>query len=225
MDPNSVRQQWEERSGEYSPDYYAYYGPDETSELLRARLDLAVASDASVLELGCSSGRHLARLHEAGYEDLHGIEINDEALSVMEETYPDLAAAGTFHIDAIEETVPEFDDGQFDVVFSVETLQHLHPDDEWVFDEVARITGDRLITVENEVSDESESGESGETDESDGSETDVNYVRDEFPLYYRNWNRIFTERGFAEIDSETLDRDTFRVFRPVESAADSASQS
>ncbi|WP_231183894.1 class I SAM-dependent methyltransferase [Haladaptatus sp. DYF46] len=224
MDPNSVRQQWEERSGEYSPDYYAYYGPDETSELLRARLDSAVASDASVLELGCSSGRHLARLHEAGYEDLHGIEINDEALSVMEETYPDLAEAGTFHIDAIEETVPEFDDGQFDVVFSVETLQHLHPDDEWVFDEVARITGERLITVENEVSDESESGE---TDESDGSEPDVNYVRDEFPLYYRNWNRIFTERGFAEIDSETLDRDTFRVFRPVESAdaADSASQS
>lgn len=237
MDPNSVRKQWEERSGEYSPDYYAYYGPNETSELLRARLDSAVASDASILELGCSSGRHLAHLHEAGYENLHGIEINDEALSVMEETYPDLAEEGTFHIDAIEETVPEFDDGQFDVVFSVETLQHLHPDDGRVFDELARITGERLITVENErsgdggadvdgeVDEERDETEGGTTGEVDGS--DVNYVRDEFPLYYRNWNRIFTERGFAEIDSEALDRDTFRVFRPVESAeaADSASQS
>jgi SAM-dependent methyltransferase len=240
MDPNSVRKQWEERSGEYSPDYYAYYGPNETSELLRARLDSAVASDASILELGCSSGRHLARLHEAGYEDLHGIEINDEALSVMEETYPDLAEAGTFYIDAIEETVPQFDDDRFDVVFSIETLQHLHPDDEWVFDEVARITGERLLTVENEGSDDGEvdggaegdkteerSGteEGGESEEEDGS--DVNYVRGEFPLYYRNWNRIFTERGFAETDSKALDRDTFRAFRPVESADadDSASQS
>ncbi|WP_423745374.1 class I SAM-dependent methyltransferase (plasmid) [Haladaptatus sp. SPP-AMP-3] len=231
MDPNSVRQQWAERSGEYSPDYYAYYGPNETSELIRARLDAAVAPDASILELGCSSGRHLAHLHEAGYENLHGIEINDEALSVMEDTYPTLAEEGTFHIDSIENTAPEFDDGRFDVVFSVETLQHLHPDDEWVFDELARITDDRLITVENEGGNEEEDeegrGESeterrgeepDETGEAGGAEvtveTNVNYVRGEFPLYYRNWNRIFTERGFVEIDSEPLDRDTLRVFRP-----------
>ncbi|GKZ13725.1 class I SAM-dependent methyltransferase [Haladaptatus sp. T7] len=214
MDPNSVRQQWAKRSGEYSPDYYAYYGPNETSELIRARLDAAVAPDASILELGCSSGRHLAHLREAGYENLHGIEINDEALSVMEDTYPTLAEEGTFHIDSIENTVPEFDDGRFDVVFSVETLQHLHPDDEWVFDELSRITDDRLITVENEGG----NGEEDEAEDDNGNEkpdeTDVNYVRDEFPLYYRNWNRIFTERGFIEIDSEPLERDTLRVFRP-----------
>jgi SAM-dependent methyltransferase len=236
MDPNSVREQWAERSGEYSPDYYAYYGPNETSELIRARLDSAVASDASILELGCSSGRHLAHLHDAGYENLHGIEINDGALSVMEETYPALAEEGTFYIDAIEATVPEFDDGQFDVVFSVETLQHLHPDDEWVFDELSRITDERLITVENEggdgavdrMAERDGTGEGNEREESNRTEavdgSDVNYVRDEFPLYYRNWNRIFSERGFTETDSESLERDTFRVFRPVESV-DSASQS
>ncbi|EFW92676.1 Methyltransferase type 11 [Haladaptatus paucihalophilus DX253] len=214
MDPNSVRQQWAKRSGEYSPDYYAYYGPNETSELIRARLDAAVAPDASILELGCSSGRHLAHLREAGYENLHGIEINDEALSVMEDTYPTLAEEGTFHIDSIENTVPEFDDGRFDVVFSVETLQHLHPDDEWVFDELSRITDDRLITVENEGGNGEEDEAEDENGDEEPDETDVNYVRDEFPLYYRNWNRIFTKRGFVEIDSEPLDRDTLRVFRP-----------
>ncbi len=207
MDPNSVRQQWEERSGEYSPDYYAYYGPNETSELLRARLDSVIESDAAILELGCSSGRHLAHLHDGGYEDLHGIEINGEALSVMEENYPELAADGTFYIDAIENTITEFDDDQFDVVFSVETLQHVHPDG-GVFGELERITANRLITVENER----RADENGEEGDDGSSETPVNYVHDEFPLYFRNWNRVFTDRGFTEVFSEQTDRDVFREF-------------
>ncbi|MFC7222724.1 class I SAM-dependent methyltransferase [Halalkalicoccus sp. GCM10025322] len=203
MDPDDVLEDWAERSGEYSPEYYAYYGPDETSELIRERLDSVVGSDATVLELGCSSGRHLAHLHEHGYEDLHGIEINDEAFDVMTENYPDLAAAGTFHVDAIENVVREFDDDRFDAVFSVETLQHLHPDNEWVFAELARITSGLLVTVENEGGDDrSEDG------------TAVNYVNEEFPLYYRNWNRVFTGLGLIEIDAVSLDRDTFRAFRP-----------
>lgn len=203
MDPDDVLEDWAERSGEYSPEYYAYYGPDETSELIRERLDSVVGSDAAVLELGCSSGRHLAHLHEHGYEDLHGIEINDEAFDVMTESYPDLAAAGTFHVDAIENLVREFDDDRFDAVFSVETLQHLHPDNEWVFAELARITSGLLVTVENE----------GGDDRSEGG-TAVNYVNEEFPLYYRNWNRVFTGLGLIEIDAVSLDRDTFRAFRP-----------
>ncbi len=207
MDPNSVRQQWAERSGEYSPDYYAYYGPNETSELLRARLDSAVTSDAAILELGCSSGRHLAHLHDGGYENLHGIEINDEALSVMEENYPELAADGTFYIDSIEETVSEFDDDQFDVVFSVETLQHVHPGEK-VFDEFERITANRLITVENEEN----------ADDEKSSETAVNVVHGEFPLYFRNWKQVFTDRGFIELHSEPTDRDVFREFIKSESS-------
>lgn len=203
MDPDDVLEDWAERSGEYSPEYYAYYGPDETSELIRERLNSVVGSDATVLELGCSSGRHLAHLYEHGYEDLHGIEINDEAFDVMTESYPDLAAAGTFHVDAIENVVKEFDDDRFDAVFSVETLQHLHPDNEWVFAELARITSGLLVTVENE----------GGDDRSEGG-TAVNYVNEEFPLYYRNWNRVFTGLGLIEIDAVSLDRDTFRTFRP-----------
>ncbi|WP_266076307.1 class I SAM-dependent methyltransferase [Haladaptatus caseinilyticus] len=201
MDPNEVRNRWAERSGEYSPDYYAYYGPNETSESICARLDSRFGSNTAILELGCSSGRHLSHLLDNGYENLHGIEINGEAFDVMAETYPDLAERGTFYHDAIENVVGDFDDGQFDVVFSVETLQHLHPDDERVFAEIARITDDLLITVENE----------GEDDESD--EIDVSYVNDEFPLYYRNWCDVFTEFGFDEAESEELERDTLRVFR------------
>ncbi|MFC6905695.1 class I SAM-dependent methyltransferase [Halalkalicoccus tibetensis] len=198
MNPDEIHQEWAERSGEYSPTYYAYRGPDEASELIRDALDSRAGPEPSVLELGCSSGRHLSFLYEHGYTDLAGIEVNGEALSVMGENYPELAAAGTFHLDTIENAIREFEDDAFDAVFSVETLQHIHPDNEWVFDEIARITSGPLVTVENE-------GEDGD---------DVNYVNDEFPLYYRDWRRVFAERGFREADSKRLKRDTFRLFRP-----------
>ena len=202
VNSHEVREIWAERSGEYSPDYYAYYGSNGTSDLLLDLLDAHLDPDAAVLELGCSAGRHLARLHEAGYRNLHGVEINDEALDVMAEHYPDLAADAAVRVDAIEDVVSEFEDGRFDAVFSVETLQHIHPDDEWVFAELARVTDDLLITVENE-------GES--------KETDVKLINDDFPLYFRDWNRVFTDLGLAQIDVETgvHDRDTLRAFRKV----------
>ncbi|WP_276257254.1 class I SAM-dependent methyltransferase [Haloglomus litoreum] len=201
MDSHDVRRQWAERSGEYSPAYYAYYGADERSEAVLRALE-RVDRDARVLELGCSSGRHLAHLHDAGFDRLAGIELNDEALEVMSETYPDLAATGRFYLDAIEAVLPEFEDGAFDVTYSVETLQHIHPDAEWVFEEVARVTSDLVVTVENEGDGESPP---------DG--TAVNYVQDEVPLYYRDWNAVFTDLGFEQVGVEDCGRDTLRAFR------------
>lgn len=204
MNSNEVHRQWAERSGEYSPDYYAYYGPNGTSDLIRRTLDSLSDPEPSVLELGCSSGRHLAHLREHGYRDLSGIEINAEALDVMAENYPDLADEGTFYVDAIESVLPGFEDGRFDVVYSVETLQHIHTDNEWVFADIARVTDDLLVTVENE---------------GDGEES-VNYVKNEFPLYYRDWRTVFGALGFDHVDSESLDRDTFRAFRASDASSE-----
>ncbi len=53
------------------------------------------------------------------------------------------------------------------------------------FEELARIVDDLLITVENE------GGDPGE----------VNYVDDNVPLYYRDWNAVFTDCGLTEVDS------------------------
>ena len=206
MDSNEVRRQWAERSGEYSPEYYAYYGPNETSDSIRSIVERFVDRDAHVLELGCSSGRHLSHLFGHGFENLTGIDVNADAVDVMAETYPELAAHGTFYVDAIEDVVGDFDDGQFDVVYSVETLQHLHRDAEWVFAELARITDVLLVTVENE-------GTVDHSRANDPDVNDVNYVNDEFPLYYRDWNRIFTDLGFVEVDATSGDRDTVRTFR------------
>ena len=203
MDPDANRQSWAERSGEFSPEYYAGIGENEVSDALATVLEYYVSTDAAILEVGCSSGRHLEYLRRAGFENLTGIDINDESFEVMSERYPTLAETGNFRTGAIEDIVPKFDDDTFDVVYSVETLQHIHPDDAWVFEELARVTGDLLITAEN-------GGNSPDRGRSDG---DVSYVNDEFPLYHRDWKRVFTELGLAQLTTKPTNRDTVRVFR------------
>jgi SAM-dependent methyltransferase len=212
---DDVRREWADRSGEYSPAYYAYRGPDETSESVRAVFADHLTPDASVLELGCGSGRHLAHLHEAGFSELAGVDVNGESFAVMAEEYPDLAAAGTFTSNTIESAVPAFEDDRFAGVYSVETLQHIHPDEAWVFAEIVRIAGDLLVTVENEGDDPETEFSVGDPSD-DGSPTDdpaVNYVREDVPLYYRDWETVFTELGCEQLRRASLDRDTMRVFR------------
>jgi SAM-dependent methyltransferase len=212
VNAHDVRRQWADRTGEFSPVYYAHRGPNETSEAIRTTIARHVPTDAPVLEVGCSAGRHLAHLHRHGFENLTGVDVNGEAFDVMAETYPALAEAGTFHVDAIEDVVGEFADDRFAATYSVETLQHVHPDADWVFAELARVTDDLLITVENEGSDGA-SDEEGAATASDSGAPEVTHVRDDLPLYHRNWRRVFTELGFVEVDVSVGDRDTMRTFR------------
>ncbi|WP_265108482.1 class I SAM-dependent methyltransferase [Halosolutus halophilus] len=209
QDADDVRRRWADRSRAYSPEYYAYYGPDERSERLRTVLDERVDRDAAVLELGCSSGRHLAHLAEHGYANLTGIDVNDDAFDVMERAYPDLAATGTFHHGAIESVVPSFDDDQFDVVYSIETLQHLHPSCDWLVDDLDRVTAELLVTAEVEP----DEADAARAQPADGiHETTV----DGIPLYKRRWDRVVAESGFVELRSIDLDRVTVRAFRSTD---------
>ena len=201
MNEDDVRRAWAGRSGEFSPEYYAYRGADETTARVRDLLERHVGRDARVLEVGCSVGRHLAHLLDHGFDRLTSIEVNDEAFAVMRETYPDLAERGTFHRDAVENVLPDLATDAVDATFSVETLQHIHPDAEWVFAELARVTADLVVTVENEG------------DDADGG---VNYVDEGLPLFYRDWGAVFEDLGLVEVAVHDGDRDTTRAFRHPE---------
>jgi SAM-dependent methyltransferase len=205
MDPEDVRRDWAERSGKYSPSYYADIGPNEVSETLAEVLGHYVTEDARILEVGCGSGRHLAHLLDNGYENLTGIDINADSFDVMADHYPTLAETGTFETTALEDFLPDIETDAFDVVYTVETLQHVHPDDAWVFEELTRVTSDLLITAENE----------GNSPQRGRGETEVSYVNDDFPLFHRNWKDVFSELGLAQLIREPTDRDTIRVFRVV----------
>ena len=205
MELNDNHRGWAERSGEFSPAYYAQLGANKVSETLVSVCEYYLPEDAAILEVGCSSGRHLTHLRENGFNDLTGIDINDESFDVMADQYPQLAATGTFQTGMIEEIVPEFPDNAFDLVYSVETLQHIQPQNTWVFEELARITSDLLITAENE----------GNSPQRGRADTKVSYVSGEFPLYYRNWKRIFSDLGLVQLSYEPGKRDTIRTFRAL----------
>ncbi len=66
----------------------------------------------SILELGCSAGRNLAYLKEAGYKNLTGLEMSKKASALCK--FPVLT--GRYE---------EIDHGEFDVIFSASFLQEL----------------------------------------------------------------------------------------------------
>jgi SAM-dependent methyltransferase len=129
----------------------AYSVPVARSEFLVGLLARHGSNDGRVLEIGPNIGRNLEALRRAGYRQLEGIEISENAVSAMRETYPLLAAAATIHNAAVEEVIRTLPDSSFDVVFTMAVLEHLHPDSEWVFAEMARICRGVIVTIEDEV--------------------------------------------------------------------------
>ncbi|MFB6117584.1 class I SAM-dependent methyltransferase [Halosegnis sp.] len=196
---HDTHQPWEGRTGEFSPTYYAYKGANGTSETLRDLLVARVGRDASVLEVGCNVGRHLAYLHDAGFTDLTGVDINPAAVTKLQETHPSLAAAGQFRVGDIAAVAGQLPAGAFDVVYSVESLQHV-PDDGRVFDDVARAAGDLLVTVENERAAPAKST----VESPDG----------DLSIYHRDWHEIFTSRGLGAVAVADEGRDMLRAFAP-----------
>lgn len=121
------------------------------SQFLLGLVTKHVDPEAGVLEVGCNVGRNLEHFWENGYSNLSGIEISPRALEVMRETYPALAEAATLHQGPAEEILPTFEDRQFDLVFTMAVLVHIHPSGaETVLENIARVTGQALIVVEDE---------------------------------------------------------------------------
>ncbi|MFC1911832.1 class I SAM-dependent methyltransferase [Chloroflexota bacterium] len=103
-----------------------------------------------IIEIGCNVGRNLNHLYLAGFRELTGIEINENACRLLKEHYPDMARDAQIYNKPIEEVIGEFGDREFNVVFTMAVLEHIHTDSEWIFPEVARIANKLLITIEAE---------------------------------------------------------------------------
>jgi SAM-dependent methyltransferase len=99
--------------------------------------------DARILEVGCNVGRNLAYLHDHGYTQVEGVEINAHAVELLREHHPQLADR-EIHLGTAEEVLPGFGDRSFDLVFTMAVLEHIHPDSVIVFDSMARIASEVL---------------------------------------------------------------------------------
>jgi 2-polyprenyl-3-methyl-5-hydroxy-6-metoxy-1,4-benzoquinol methylase len=153
------------------------------------------AHDAKVLEIGCNIGRNLEHFHRAGFRNLSAIEINEDAVKLLREHFPEMGRTAQIHVSPVEEIIKTFGDNEFDLVYSMAVLEHVHTESEWVFAEIARVAKRFVITIE---------------DERDFSDR-------HFP---RNYGKIFTALGLTQVEStectelEGLGRGFFaRVFR------------
>jgi len=100
----------------------------------------------SILELGCNVGRNLNFLFVNGYKNLSGIEININAKPVMERIFPFVHKYATIYWDSIENIIIQ----QEDVIFTMAVLEHIHPDSEWIFEEMSHKANKYIITIEDE---------------------------------------------------------------------------
>lgn len=106
-----------------------------------------------ILELGCNVGRNLNYLFTKGFSNLSGVEINEHAVKLMEKTYPEFYRQATIYNDTIEETIKKIPEKSFELVFTMAVLEHIHPNSEFIFNEIIRISKKYIITIEDEIHD------------------------------------------------------------------------
>lgn len=163
---------WEKPQDGNAPHHYV-----EREQRSRFLLDLMaehVEKDAAILEIGCNVGRNLSFLQRDGYSNLTGIEISKNALEKLRENFPKLAESATLINKPVEEAIREFDENNFDVVFTMAVLEHIHEDSAWIFEEIVRVAGRYLIVIEDEQS----------------------YTWRHFP---RNYRKVFEQHGARQI--------------------------
>jgi SAM-dependent methyltransferase len=140
----------EEGTGGNVPERYADASPERSEFLCGLINKLSVVSPA-ILEIGCNCGRNLACLYDNGYNRLTGIDISAQAIALLRERYPGMAVAAKIFTAPVEDIILDIQDSEFDVVYSMAVLVHIHPESDWIMAEIARITGRFLITIEDET--------------------------------------------------------------------------
>ena len=139
-----------------------------------------VGPEPTILEIGCNVGRNLAHLYDAGYTRLTGIEINGNALRLLAETYPEMAKSATLINKPVEEAIRDIPDGSIDLVYTMAVLEHIHPDSEWIFDDIVRVTRGAVVTVEDEHG------------------TSIRHTP-------RDYREIFESRGLRQVAHQSID--------------------
>jgi SAM-dependent methyltransferase len=124
-----------------------YLSGEERSRFLVQILKRYVPIGGSLLELGCNVGRNLNEAYAAGYRNLEAIEINQEAIEIFKQSYPDTARVANIHLGRIEDHIGAIEEK--DCIFTMAVLVHIHPSSDWIFAEIAR-RAKTLVVVEEE---------------------------------------------------------------------------
>jgi len=111
---NKLHEYWKEPwDGKNIPEDY-FEGEERSRflvELVKGQVDL----NARILEIGCNVGRNLHYLFKAGFAKLEGIEINKNAIELLEQFYPEMARHTKIYNEPVEDIIGHFEDNAFDI--------------------------------------------------------------------------------------------------------------
>jgi SAM-dependent methyltransferase len=170
---------------------------DKDHEVLLDAISSRCGTDRSVLDLGCGAGSHLAYLYENGFTDLYGIDINETKVELMRSEFSETYANSEIIVGPAQEHLGEFTTGQFDVVYSIATLQHIQSDLEELYSEIARVCSGYLFVLEIDA-------EAFEF-ERDTAELSFGWFLN---ADLRNYREVFEEYGFKEVGARKPWKDT-----------------
>jgi SAM-dependent methyltransferase len=140
-----------------------------------------VTSSDRILELGCNAGGNLSRLHELGYTNLAGVDINATSLELIAREHPDLADSAKLMPGSFEDVLPSLPDDSFDTVFTMAVAIHIHPESSSIFSEMTRVARRHICVLETEVA-------------------NARYT------FARNYRRVFERLGCKQGREEHIDR-------------------
>jgi 2-polyprenyl-3-methyl-5-hydroxy-6-metoxy-1,4-benzoquinol methylase len=126
--------------------------PYARTENLINIIDELGIKNPKILEIGCNAGRNINGLFKAGYKDITAIEISQNAINVMEKTFPETFSAVNIYCGSADEILSKFNNDQFDIVYTMAVLQHIHPEIiDHVTKEMVRVSDKYIITHEGET--------------------------------------------------------------------------
>lgn len=135
---------WRNPDSTNLPEEYAKH-VERSRYILKLLKDFDIKEDARILEIGCNCGRNLNFLEKHGYNNLTGIEINEDAIEFGKNYYKNE------NYKVINSPVENIIDGlgNFDLIFTCAVLMHIHPAQaDYVFKTMRKIT-DKIIIIED----------------------------------------------------------------------------
>lgn len=147
--PSEIWEYWKNpNDGKNSPLNYLKH--KKRSQFLVKLIKKYAKPNSNILEIGCNAGRNINYLYCSNFRKLSGIEINKKAVQLLRTSYPTMAKLAKIYNSPVEEIIKKFTNRQFDIVFTMAVLEHIHENSEWIFYEMTRITNSFIITIEDE---------------------------------------------------------------------------
>jgi SAM-dependent methyltransferase len=169
---SGIADKWRTAQKDDGIGYQHYIELEEDSKVLLSEITSCAKPQDRVLDLGCNVGRELNHLWELGFRDLTGVEIGEAPVRAMKEVFPEMAGGSRIINRSMTEAIVEFGDAEFDLVYAHGSLVSLSAREQFVFDEMVRVTRCLIVTLENEWSG---------------------------MLFPRDFGRVFTSRGMTQV--------------------------